>query len=165
MSTRTRLLVIVSIALATIGCDQGTKRLAVVHLEGLPRLSFAGDTIRLEYVRNPGAFLGLGAALPPEVRRALFTFGVGVLLAGLSVVLLRERWRPLPLAGMTLLWAGGVSNLIDRALHGSVVDFLNVGIGGLRTGIFNLADSAILLGMALVLLSHWKSAETSPDNS
>ena len=51
--------------------------------------------------------------------------------------------------GLVLFIAGGASNWIDRVLRGSVVDFLNMGIGPLRTGVFNLADVAIMLGAAL----------------
>jgi signal peptidase II len=58
----------------------------------------------------------------------------------------------------TISWAlicgGGFGNLIDRfSRHGYVTDFLNVGIGTLRTGIFNIADFALLVGIALLVLS------------
>ena len=54
--------------------------------------------------------------------------------------------------GLALVVAGGVSNLADRVAHGAVVDFLNVGLGSLRTGIFNVADMAIMTGVGLILL-------------
>jgi signal peptidase II len=74
-------------------------------------------------------------------------------LVVLLVALLRTRWSLWRATAIALLLAGGVSNWIDRALHGSVVDFLNIGIGWLRTGIFNFADVAIMLGAALFLIS------------
>jgi lipoprotein signal peptidase len=52
---------------------------------------------------------------------------------------------------LVLFLAGGLSNLADRLAIGSVIDFLNVGIGQVRTGIFNVADVAIMTGAALVL--------------
>jgi len=58
----------------------------------------------------------------------------------------------LPLAGVALMWGGGASNLIDRASRGHVVDFLNLGVGSLRTGIFNVADVAVLLGAVLIVV-------------
>ena len=58
-------------------------------------------------------------------------------------------WR---LVGLTLFLAGGASNWFDRATRGSVVDFISVGLGPVRTGIFNVADVAILLGVALVMI-------------
>ena len=60
-------------------------------------------------------------------------------------------WR---LAGCGLLVSGAVGNLIDRVrFDGLVIDFLNVGLGPLRTGIFNVADMAIMAGAALVVLA------------
>ena len=53
---------------------------------------------------------------------------------------------------LALFIGGGVSNWIDRLLHGRVVDFLNVGIGSLRTGIFNVADVAIMAAVAMLVL-------------
>ena len=139
------------LVVATIGCDRVTKHVAATALVGSPGLTFLGDTIRLEYAENTGAFLGLGADWHPAVRVALFTIGNGLVLFLVMVLAIRRPWSPASLVGLALLLAGGVSNLIDRALHGSVVDFVNIGIGPLRTGIFNVADVAIVAGVALVL--------------
>jgi signal peptidase II len=146
-------LVVLLIALLTIGCDQVTKRLAVAHLAGTARHSYLADTLRLEYSENTGAFLGAGAQWPEVVRVAVFTLGTGLVLLALGAALVRGRWSPVQRLGLVLLWAGGISNLADRALHGRVVDFLNVGVAGLRTGIFNVADVAILFGVALALVT------------
>jgi len=66
---------------------------------------------------------------------------------------LKRHCPPTQRLALGLLWAGGVSNLVDRVLHGSVVDFMNIGVGWLRTGIFNVADMAITIGVLLILLS------------
>ena len=58
---RLALLVVVGM---TIGCDQVSKHFAAEHLMGVARQSFLGDTLRLEYAENAGAFLSLGAGLP-----------------------------------------------------------------------------------------------------
>ena len=71
-------------------------------------------------------------------------------LAGAAV---RFRWRGWLLIGTGLVLAGGASNWMDRLVRGSVVDFLNVGVGPLRTGIFNVADMAIMLGLTVLLLA------------
>jgi len=61
---------------------------------------------------------------------------------------------------MGMAWAGGVSNLVDRLRHDKVSDFLNVGVGRLRTGIFNVADMAIVLALLLIVGEHfWKRAD------
>ena len=158
-----RLALLVTIG-ATIGCDRVTKHVAATTLAGTPGRSFLADMVRLEYVENTGGFLGLGATLPPAARTALFTIGTGLLLFVLTVTAIRHRWSGWPLLGLSLLVAGGASNWIDRVIRGSVVDFINVGIGPLRTGIFNVADAAIMLGVGVLLFAElrWgKDAQTS----
>ncbi|HEY9518344.1 MAG TPA: signal peptidase II, partial [Gemmatimonadales bacterium] len=64
--------------------------------------------------------------------------------------------------GLYLILGAGLSNLWDRLLRGRVIDFLNVGIGPLRTGIFNLADVALMLGLVLILLGHRRKSSPTP---
>jgi signal peptidase II len=147
-----------ALAVATVGCDRVTKHVATLTLEGEPARSYLGDTIRLGYAENTGGFLSLGAGLPDSVRTAIFTVATGLVLLALVVIAVRGRWSGLKLAALVLFVAGGASNWIDRALRGSVVDFLNVGIGSLRTGIFNVADMAIMLGIGILLAGEFRRA-------
>jgi signal peptidase II len=68
----------------------------------------------------------------------------------------------LKIVSLSLIAGGGFSNLIDRIANGGyVVDFLNIGLGGIRTGIFNIADMAIMMGGILLIaisLKHERSA-------
>ena len=80
------------------------------------------------------------------------------------MTLLRSRWSLWRGLGLVLFLAGGASNWVDRALRGSVVDFMNVGVGWLRTGIFNFADVAIMLGVALFAFSEL-TARRTPNNA
>jgi signal peptidase II len=155
-------LALLVLVLATVGCDRITKHLAVEALADLPRQSFLADTIRLEYVENRGAFLGLGSDWPESVRVALFTIGNSLLLALLMLFAIRYRWSGPLLVGACLFAAGGLSNLADRVAHGSVVDFLNVGVGPLRTGIFNVADMAILAGALIVAAAAMSATDQPP---
>jgi signal peptidase II len=145
-----RLVLIMAIA-ATIGCDRVTKHVAATTLAGARDRSFLADLVRLEYVENSGAFLSLGADWPPAVRTALFGIANGVLLVALAVLAMRLRGPRPALIGLALLVGGGTSNLLDRVAYGKVIDFLNVGVGPLRTGIFNVADLAITVGAALIV--------------
>jgi signal peptidase II len=97
----------------------------------------------------------MGGSLPGNGPFWLFTVGVAVLLAGLLVLLLRSHGLGTRAqVGLSLALAGGVSNWWDRWVNdGRVVDFLNLGLGPVRTGIFNVADVAIMAGVALVLLA------------
>jgi len=151
-----RLLLLVAIG-ATIGCDRVTKHIAASALSEGPARSFLAGTLRLEYAENTGAFLGLGADWPPAVRTAVFAAGNAVLLAVLTALALRERWPRVALLGMALFVAGGASNLLDRITSGMVIDFMNVGVGPLRTGIFNVADVAIMLGAGLLVFEGYRS--------
>jgi signal peptidase II len=161
----TRLVLVIAIG-ATIGCDRVTKQVAETKLTAMPRQSFFGDTIRLEYVENTGAFLGLGADWSPALRTALFGIGNGLLLLLMSVQAIRHRWPTLALVGMAFFVAGGSSNLLDRLTRGSVIDFINVGLGPLRTGIFNVADVAIMLGVGLVIIaSYHADGDARTENS
>ena len=103
------------------------------------------------YAENTGGFLSLGAGLSPQGRTAVFIVGTGVMLALVPLALFRGGGGPAALLGATLFLAGGASNWMDRVLHGRVVDFLNVGIGPVRTGVFNVADVAIMAGLVLVI--------------
>jgi signal peptidase II len=141
-------------ALATVGCDRITKGSAVAWLSGVDARSFLHDTLRLQLVTNSGAFLSVGASWPPALRFVVLGVGSGVLLAGLAVVAIRGGWPRVAQLGAALIVSGGLSNLIDRLATGAVVDFLNVGIGPLRTGIFNVADVAILLGGVLIAVEN-----------
>jgi signal peptidase II len=149
-----RTVVLLALVATTIGCDRVTKHMAATSLEGEPSRSFFADTLRLEYTENKGGFLSLGADLPPVARTAIFTFGTGLILIGSLLAALKLRLTGWPLVGLSLWCAGGASNWLDRVVHGGVVDFLNVGIGALRTGIFNFADVAIMLGVCILMFTY-----------
>jgi len=152
----TRLILLTAIV-ATISCDRFTKHVATRALAGAPGLSFVADTIRLEYAENTGAFLSLGADWPAWMRTSIFGIGNALLLCGLVATAIRLRWRRPALLGVSLFAAGGASNLLDRVIYGNVIDFMNVDIGSVRTGIFNVADMAIMLGAAIVLWASYRA--------
>src|SRR6185436_2355927 len=129
-----------------------TKHFATVALSGEPGRSYFADIVRLEYAENEGAFLSLGATLPAAARTGLFTIGTGLILLALVGTALRLRWRGWLLIGTALVIAGGTSNWIDRVIAGKVVDFIVVGVGPLRTGVFNVADVAIMVGMTVLAI-------------
>src|SRR4051794_33081901 len=80
----TRLLIVLGVFLITVAIDRWTKVLATSHLERSGRLSYLGDTVRLDFAKNPGAFLSLGSTLPTQIRGAVFTWAVAALLAFLA---------------------------------------------------------------------------------
>jgi signal peptidase II len=150
-------MVVMIAMVATIGCDRVTKHAARTMLAGQPDHSFLADTIRLGYVENPGGFLSLGASWPSAIRTMFFAVATGVILLALTVVAVRGRRDKWSSLGFALFLAGGLSNWVDRITRGSVVDFLNIGVGPVRTGVFNVADVAIMLGAAIFVLAEIRS--------
>ncbi len=142
----------------TVGCDRVTKHIAAQKLAGLPMQSYFADTLRLGYAENVGGFLSVGANLPTPVRTIIFTAATGLLLVLLIAAAWRNGWDRWRTVALSLFIAGGASNWIDRFATGKVVDFLNVGIGGLRTGVFNVADMAIMAGVALLFVTQIKTS-------
>jgi signal peptidase II len=144
MNFSKRLILICIVLISFVGCDQATKSIAVSTLTDMKTFSYFGDTLRLQLTYNRGAFLSLGSSLPGVLRHSLFTVGICFPLLGALTYVLFSK---------SLFFAGGVGNLIDRFIHnGSVVDFINIGIGPLRTGIFNIADVAIVGGSTCLFL-------------
>jgi len=139
----------------SVGCDQVTKIVARDQLEGVGRLSYLGDTFRLVLIENHGAFLGMGSEMPEWVRTSIFVGVVSLALVAFLVWILRTpELSKVSVVGAALVVGGGIGNVIDRVLfEGGVTDFLNIGIGTLRTGIFNVADVWIMLGAAMMLFS------------
>ena len=150
-----RLILIFIVLISCVGCDQATKSIAISHLPAMETFSYLGDTLRLQLSYNRGAFLSMGNSLPGFIRHSIFTVGTCLILFGALLFTLLSKSSTFPfILAFSLFIGGGVGNLIDRILHdGTVVDFLNVGIGALRTGIFNIADVAIMGGAVLLLFA------------
>ncbi len=148
-----RRVVVLLLLLACVGCDQATKRLALALLPEGRRLVLLGDVVRLEHARNSGGFLGAGAGLGEGARGAIFLWGVALVTLAAAGAALSRRLPARQALAWALVAGGGTGNLIDRVMTGGwVIDFMNVGIGPLRTGIFNVADLAIMGGIGLLLV-------------
>ena len=143
---------LVLLAACCVGCDQGTKLIATEHLEGGAPRSYLFGTIRLVYAENAGAFLGLGSGLSEGLRNLLAIATAAMVIGVFWMAVRGARSSMLHSISFALVAAGGASNLIDRALNdGRVIDFMVVGLGGLRTGVFNVADMAITAGALLLI--------------
>jgi len=152
---RCQALIFVALLLVPVGCDHVAKQIAHQALANSHTVSLAADTLRFELTSNPGAFLSLGADLPSGLRRLILLGLVPLLLAVICVVAFRAGspagWS---LLAPALVAGGGLANWLDRLQHGgAVTDFVSIGVGPLRTGVFNLADVSIVAGVALLLLS------------
>jgi signal peptidase II len=153
MSAVKRSMLVIAVLLSCVGCDQTTKSVAKSLLSQAEAWSFLGDTVRLQLANNYGSFLSVGDSLPDVWRHGLLSVGLGCVLLGLLAYLfISKSIDPRAVLALSLFVGGGTGNLLDRLLYGgNVVDFINIGIGSVRTGIFNVADVAISLGMVLLV--------------
>jgi signal peptidase II len=139
------------IAGAVLALDQGVKYLVLARLVPGQPVVVVADVLNLTLVRNPGLAFGVLAGVPAGWRWVVAALSIAaVLLLG------RLALRMLPAAGwparvsLGLIFGGAVGNLIDRARWGSVVDFIDVYWKVYHWPAFNVADSSISIGVALL---------------
>ena len=149
------------ITAVVVVADHAVKLLAAHFLPGGVQHSLLADTLRLEGMYNTGAILGLGSQLPEGMRIWMMPAVTAAVLLWVGVLMIREKEFDWAFAGLSFVWAGGFSNLVDRLAYGKVFDFFNIGIGSIRTGTSNLADVAIVVGVPLIMIG-WMRSRTEP---
>ena len=157
MNTK-RILILVLI-LFNIGLDQFSKEYVRKNVVPGSRTELLGTQLQLMNVENTGAFLGMGSDSNPTVKLIfLLILPVIVLAAVVYYVFTSKALDNLSVIGLCCIAGGGIANLYDRFLYGSVTDFLYIDLGGVfRTGIFNSADLSVTTGMILLLISSFFS--------
>jgi signal peptidase II len=140
-----------------VAIDHAAKWIAFLELPEGIRHSCLWDFLRLEAAHNTGAILGLGSQLPEGIRVWILPAMTAAVLIWVSILLIRERDTGVAFLGLSLVWGGGFSNLVDRLACGNVFDFFNLGIGSVRTGTSNLADVAIVAGIPLIIIGWLRS--------
>lgn len=146
------LLIIVAL---NLGCDQFSKVIARKNIEPYEQITIIKDRFILTKVENTGAFLSAGSDLPNFVRIAVLTvLPILVLGYGLWFLYSNKHLPRLMQIGICFLVGGGIGNIYDRIVYGSVTDFLFMDFVLFRTGIFNLADVSIMVGIGLLLLQN-----------
>lgn len=147
------------IVAAIVAADLATKLWAASAL--VPRHvphPVLGDFVRFTLTFNPGAAFGmhLGSA-----SRWIFAgLSVVIVLALLRVTRVVVRHSRLAAAGVPIVVGGALGNLLDRIrLHEGVVDFIDIGMGTVRFWTFNLADTAVTIGAACLVLALWRVDE------
>jgi signal peptidase II len=152
-------------AVSVLVLDQVTKAIVARSMtlyESIPLLPF----FSLTYVRNTGAAFGLLGGLSPAVRLPLFCLvTVGAVFALVSY--LRDLRPDESLIALALggILGGAAGNLVDRLRFHEVVDFLHLHYGGFDWPMFNVADSAISVGVALVLIRSFRTADDRSANA
>jgi signal peptidase II len=140
------------VSLAVLALDQWTKWLVEMHLPRGMVLEVVPGLLNLVHVRNTGIAFGLFSAGGAQSSWPLIVLA----LVALTAVGLYFRFTPATdrvlLAALTLVAGGAVGNLLDRIVAGSVTDFVDVYLGAHHWPSFNVADSAITVGIGLMVL-------------
>jgi signal peptidase II len=150
------------LSLAVLVLDQWTKWLVEVHLPHSVSHELVPGLLNLTHVKNTGVAFGLFASHGADGGAwVLVTMG----LVALGAVFLYFRFASvrdrLLLASLALIVGGAVGNLIDRLASGAVTDFVDVYVGTYHWPAFNVADSAITVGIALMILDSFRSHRRS----
>ena len=138
-----------AIASAVLLLDLATKRWATAALAGSPPVPVLGEFVRLTYVRNSGVAFGLGAGLPFPY----YLFSIAAVIAIVTLFLRQRVSGPGRRVALALILGGALGNLVDRLTAGQVVDFIEVGWGRWHWPVFNVADSAVSVGVVLFALT------------
>jgi signal peptidase II len=148
-----RTIAILAILGSTIGCDQVSKSIARQKIGEFEEISLIYDRLTLMKVENKGAFLSIGHALPEPIKTLLLVvFPVVVLTLAVIYLLTKKGLSNLSILGISFVVGGGIGNIYDRIIYGSVTDFLHIDFVIFQTGIFNMADVSVMTGMVLILL-------------
>lgn len=169
MNRKNRIILILGIVALNIILDQVTKIIARGSIEMHEHIQVFGDWFILTHVENTGAFLSLGAKLSPVLRQIIFSWLPAIaMIVILGMLVLQDKVQKGLLWGMCFMVGGGIGNLIDRILFGSVTDFMHINLGIVRTGVFNVADVSIMIGGGLILIASLKKrpkkSEDTPEN-
>ena len=151
------------VAMPLILVDQLSKSYVERHMVLYQSIPVVPNLFDITYTQNPGAAFSMFATLPPEVRILFLVALSSAAIVVLLVLLARTEKITLLSASFALIMAGASGNLFDRALRGGrVIDFLRLHYYGLSYPVFNVADSAISIGVALIVLSTLISRSESP---
>lgn len=153
-----RSLLIVIILTMNIGCDQISKGIVRQRIRDFEQISIIKNCVTLTKVENTGAFLSLGNSLPDAIRFMLLSLVPLVVLGvGIGFLFTKSKISNVTLLGSAFVIGGGIGNIYDRLVYGSVTDFLHIDFGIFQTGIFNLADVSIMMGLLMVLVNSFKT--------
>ena len=156
MSRILRNTIIVLILASTVGCDQLSKHIVRRHVEYYEQIGLIPNYFTLTKVENTGAFLSLGNSLPAPLKLALLVI-LPLLALGFAMAYLftQRNLSTTRILGICFIVGGGIGNIYDRLMYGSVTDFLHINFGFFETGIFNIADVAVMLGVFIVFLDSY----------
>jgi len=157
-----------AITIPIILLDQATKLFVQAHMSLYESIALIPNYLDITYTLNPGAAFSMLAEAPPWVRTAFLLTMACAAIVVLIVLIARSSRVSINSIAFALILGGATGNLIDRAIRGRVIDFMRAHYYDLNYPIFNVADSAITIGVALIILASFFGGggdpEPGPDN-
>ncbi|WP_316808488.1 signal peptidase II [Pedobacter agri] len=154
------------ILILNIAIDQISKYIVRIEISDYEHITLIKNFFTLTKVENSGAFLSLGDNMPYIFRLIILT-GLPLLFLAYGVYYLFSKPN-LPGSmqiALCFLIGGGIGNLYDRIVHGSVTDFMHMDFQIFQTGVFNIADISIMIGVGILLIQSLRSKITTPESA
>ena len=147
-----RILLIILIIISNVSCDQISKNIVRQKIASNKQINVLSNYVILTKVENTGAFLGLGDSIPRPVYK-LFMILLPLIAIGYGFIYLikTDTLSTVMIVGISSLIGGGLGNVIDRILYGSVTDFLYFDFVLFHTGVVNMADISVSIGFFIIL--------------
>lgn len=154
MNNTLRNISILLLVLVNAGCDQISKHVARQNIGSYESIDVIGKYLILMKTENSGAFLSTGDSMAGPLKFFLLSlFPLLLMCYGIYYLLSNHQLPRLLVLGMSFVIGGGLGNLYDRLLYGSVTDFLHIDLYAFKTGIFNFADVSIMVGMIMIIIN------------
>ena len=150
---RRRYLLLMGVSFVLIALDQITKMFVIHNMNLHESIPVIKGFFNFTYIRNPGAAFGIFATTNSAFR-LIFFVGTSIFALGLLGTIF-YRLHPADLWGqltVSSIFGGAIGNLIDRLRYGEVIDFLDFQVSGYHWPAFNVADSAISVGVVSLLI-------------
>lgn len=162
-----RTLSIVLLIVANVAIDQISKFIVRAKIAQNEVIELVGNTFIMTKVENSGAFLGMGSDLSPVLKWILLLILPVIVLSGVIYYIITNKTLDrLSLIAFCCIVGGGIANVFDRFMYGSVTDFFHIDLGGVfRTGIFNVADMSVSFGMILLVIASFKQKKLEKINA
>ena len=155
-----KIFLILALVIANVGCDQVSKKMVRHNIKPYETIHLLSNHLTVTRVENTGAFLSTGDSLPKAAKNILLSIlPVIALIFGSIFIFTKQNIPTSMLIGFCFVIGGGIGNVFDRIVYGSVTDFLHISFGGWQTGVFNLADMSIMLGTLIILIQAFRKKQ------
>ena len=151
-----------AITIPVILLDQASKLFVQAHMALYESIAIVPNYLDITYTLNPGAAFSMLAEAPPWVRKLFLLSMACAAIVVLAVLIVRSERVSISSVAFALILGGAMGNLIDRAIRGRVIDFMRAHYYDLNYPIFNVADSAISIGVALIILTALFGSDDEP---